>query len=235
MKKRNICIITLLITLIVGSQSILVGCKTSINNNSSSPTESTVDLSEVNTDILKLANNEATINNSIVCTYNEFNNFNIPNDVYDKIATSKYISEVKKSIGLPVLRKNGEVYYSVHPIKTESNKKLYGFIMYNNQGKLIDGWCTDTLHNKNDFTKLYIGNRIEKATNIDPYCCFMENLNENTATSYHKLKGGKIYVIDYQRTDKNNNYYIKNMHYNNDPCNFTNCILMQDLELISSN
>ncbi len=230
MKNKNIYKIALLLALILTTQALLIGCKATDNRNTTN--QATTQSSEINTDILSQANNEALIDNSLECTYSDFKAFNIPKDVYDRIATSIYISEVKDSIGLPMLRKSGEVYYSVHPIKTDSNNKLYGFIMYNNQGKLIDGWCTDTLHSKNVFSKLTLGSKFDNVTKIDPYCCFMENLKENKANSYHKLKGGKVYVIDYQRTNKNNDYVIKDMHYNNDPCNFTTIILQQDLALI---
>ncbi|MEE0264184.1 MAG: hypothetical protein UD936_01005 [Acutalibacteraceae bacterium] len=231
MNRKIICTAVLLVAVIMASQSVLTGCKINSNNNSS-PAQTSSELSEINTDILAQADNMGTIDNSSECTYAEFKSFNIPKNVYDNIATSIYISEVKNSIGLPLLRKTGEVYYSVHPIKTDSNKQLYGFIMYNEQGKLIDGWCANRLLNKGDFKELSIGNNMNKVSEIDPYCCFMENLNKNQATSYHKLSRGKIYVVDYQRNNKESEYIVKNMYYNNDPCNFTNCIYQKDLELI---
>lgn len=232
MNKRIISTVALLVAVVIASQAILTGCKIDSNKNNTSPTQTSAELSEININILNQADNLNTIDNSIECTYAEFKGFNIPKNVYDNIATSKYISEVKDSIGLPLLRKTDEVYYSIHPIKTDSNKKLYGFIMYNEQGKLIDGWCADRLLNKGDFSELLIGKSLSDTTKLDPYCSFMEEMNTNSATSYHKLSRGKIYVINYQRNDKNSDYTIKNMHFINDPCNFTNCILQKDLELI---
>lgn len=167
-----------------------------------------------------------------MCTLNDFNKYNIHNDVFSRITVSVYINEVNKNIGLPVLRKIGDSYYSVHPIKTDSGSKIYGFIMYSKDGKVIDGWCTDVIHTKSDYDKISKDSKLKDVKRIDPYCCFMENVSENTATSYHKLNEGKELVIDYSRKDENSDYIVTNIKEKNDPVVFTNMLLKMDLDLI---
>lgn len=232
MKSKSIKTILLVAIAVLFVQAFLTGCNikpddTAVPKNISSET------AKNNTDILNQASSTATPDKSLQCTYEKFKKYNIPKEVYNRIATSIYISDVKTDIGIPLLRKTGEVYYSIHCIKTEKSEMLYGFIMYNEDGKVIDGWCADTLHIKSDFNSLSEGNKISTVNKIDPYCCFVENTSDNTATTYHKLSKGKEYVIEYKRNDENSNYTITDINYKDDPCNFTNNLLQQDLKLIS--
>ena len=231
MKKKRTKSILLLVITIVFVQAFLSGCNIKPDNTTHQPV--TPQITQNNEEILKQANILTTANASVKCSYNSFKKYNIPKDVYNIIATSVYISDVEADIGVPLLRKTGENYYSIHCVKTEKSEILYGFIMYNEEGKVIDGWCADTLHKKTDFTTLLIGSKVSAVNKIDPYCCFLENISENTATSYHKLSDGKEYIIDYRRNDENSNYTITDMQYKDDPCNFTNNLLPQDLQLIS--
>lgn len=232
MKMKSIKTILLVVIALVFVQAFLTGCNIKPDD-SSAPNTVSSETAQNNTEILNQANSTAKPDTALQCTYEEFKKYNIPKDVYNRIATSVYISDVKTEIGVPVLRKTGEVYYSVHCIKTEKSEMLYGFIMYNSDGKVIDGWCADTLHKKSNFNSLSEGDKISKVNKIDPYCCFMENVSENTATTYHKLSEGKEYVIQYKRNDKNSNYTITDIKHKDDPCNFTNNLLQQDLQLIS--
>jgi len=168
-----------------------------------------------------------------LCSLNSFNKYNIHNDVFTRITASVYITDVNSDIGLPVLRQMGDSYYSVHPIKTDNGNKIYGFIMYNKDGKVLDGWCTDTIHTKSDYDKITTDSTLSDVNKIDPYNCFMENMSENTAASYHKLAEGKELVIDYSRADNNSEYTVTNIKEKNDPVVFTNTLLETDLNLIN--
>lgn len=232
MKNEILKSVLLVALVLLTGQTILTGCNIHSNEDFSSASVSS-ETAKDNTEIFTRADNTQKLDTTIQCSYEEFKQYNIPKDVYNRITTSVYISDVQKDIGIPLLRKTGEVYYSVHCIKTDKAEMLYGFIMYNEEGKVIDGWCADTLHKKTDFTTLLIGSKVSAVNKIDPYCCFLENISENTATSYHKLSDGKEYIIDYRRNDENSNYTITDMQYKDDPCNFTNNLLPQDLQLIS--
>lgn len=232
MKNRMLKSLFLIVTVVMMGHSLFTGCDIEQDEETVTPTTSSETFT-ANADILKKADSTQKPDTSVQCSYEDFKKFNIPKDVYNRITESIYISEVDEEIGVPLLRKTGEVYYSIHCVKTSKSEMLYGFIMYNEEGKVIDGWCADTLHEKKDFNTLSVGSKMNEVTKIDPYCCFMENISENTATSYHKLSDGKEYVIDYKRNDENSNYIIDDMQYKNDPCNFTNNLLQQDLKLIS--
>ena len=104
--------------------------------------------------------------------------------------------------------------------------------MYNNSGKVIDGWCASKLHTVNDYSKLTTDNTKLDVDKIDPYSCFMENISENTAAGYHKLSDGKEMVINYSRKDKKSEYYITDLKDKDDSVAFTNKMLKSDLELI---
>lgn len=231
MKKKRTKSILLLVITIVFVQAFLSGCNIKPDNTTHQPV--TPQITQNNEEILKQANILTTANASVQCSYDSFKKYNIPKDVYNIIATSVYISDVEADIGVPLLRKTGENYYSIHCVKTEKSEILYGFIMYNEDGKVIDGWCTERLHIMSDFATLSVGDKISSVNKIDPYCCFVENSSENTATTYHKLSRGKEYVIEYKRNDEKSNYTITSIEYKDDPCNFTNNLLNQDLQLIS--
>lgn len=232
MKKKMLKSTLLIITVFVIGQSFLTSCDIKRDGEILTPTVST-ETSTINTEILKRVDNTQKLDISVQCSYDNFKKYNIPKDVYNRITNSIYISEVEKEIGIPLLRKTGEVYYSIHCIKTSKSEMLYGFIMYNEEGRVIDGWCADTLHEKMDFSKLSVGSKMNEVTKIDPYCCFMENVSENTASSYHKLSKGKEYIINYKRNNESSSYIITDVQYKNDPCNFTNNLLNQDLKLIN--
>lgn len=232
MKNKKIAKITALLLAMVCTGSLMCSCSIPEIEESKNATIS-VEAATENQKLCDKANN--TVNAATVkeyCTLEKFNQYNICNDVFNRISTASYITDVNSSIGLPILRKIGDSYYSVHPIKTDNNKVLYGFIMYNNSGKIIDGWCASKLHTVNDYSKLTTDNTKLDVDKIDPYNCFMENVSENTATSYHKLSDGKEMVINYSRKDKESEYYITDFKDKNDSVVFTNTMLKIDLELI---
>ena len=232
MKNKILKTLLLASVVILTGQALLTSCNIKPDEDSAQATASSQTVKS-NNEILSRADNNEKSDATVQCSYEEFKQYNIPKDVYNRITTSVYISDIEKEIGIPLLRKTGEVYYSVHSVKTEKAEMLNGFIMYNADGKVIDGWCTDTLKTKDDFSKLSEGSKMSDVNKIDPYCCFLENVSENTATSYHKTSEGKIYVIDYKRNDANSNYIISVIQYKDDPCNFINNLLNQDLQLIS--
>lgn len=192
-----------------------------------------VDLKKSNDNILSTADNEKDVNSNEYVDINKFTKYNIVKDVYSRITTSLYISDVKQDIGISTLRKVENSYYSVHPLKDEKGSLFYGFIMYKESGKVIDGWCTEELLTVEDFSALELGSSISSVNKIDPYNCFLENISDNTATSYHKLADGKEYVIDYKRDDNNSGYKISYARQKDDPSNFTNIMLLNDLNLIT--
>ncbi len=170
---------------------------------------------------------------SSCCTLSDFNKYNIASDVYSRITTAIYISDIESDIGIPVLRKLEDNYYSVHPIKTDNGTLLYGFILYSNNGKVIDGWCNNKLLTVDDFLSLERNSKLSEVNKIDPYNCFVENISENSATSYHKLADGKQYVIDYKRENENSEYTLSYARVNDDPVKFTNIMLEIDRRLIA--
>lgn len=232
MKIEKTAKIIALLLAVVSVGGIMCSCSIPKIEESENATIS-VEAATENQKLCDKANN--TVNAATVkeyCTLEKFNQYNIYYDVFNRITTASYITDVNSSIGLPVLRKIGDSYYSVHPIKADNDKVLYGFIMYNNSGKVIDGWCASKLHTANDYSKLTTDNTKLDVDKIDPYSCFMENISENTATGYHKLSDGKEMVINYSRKDKKNEYYITDLKDKDDSVAFTNKMLKSDLELI---
>ena len=224
--------IILSIVTILFSTSLFVGCNNTSNTEPNTPTIS-AQIEKDNESILKKADNN--IYAAVIeyrCTLNDFKKYNISKDVYTRITSSVYISDVENDIGIPVLRKIDGMYYSVHPIKDDNGDILYGFILYENNGAVVDGWCTDKLHTITDFSDLKQGDKLSKVNKIDPYHCFMENISENTATSYHKLPDGKQYVIQYKRKSENSEYVITYARQKDDSCLFTKKLYDNDMELI---
>ncbi|MEE0930419.1 MAG: hypothetical protein UIM53_05420 [Acutalibacteraceae bacterium] len=217
---------------ILFSISLLTGCNNTSGNELDDTTIS-IQTEKDNESIFKKADNN--INAAVIeyrCTLNDFKKYNISKDVYTRITSSVYISDVEKDIGIPVLRKIDSMYYSVHPIKDDNGDILYGFIMYKNNGAVVDGWCTSKLHTITDFSDLKQGDKLSKVNKIDPYHCFMENISENTATSYHKLPDGKQYVIQYKRKHENSEYVITYARQKDDSCLFTKILCDSDIKLI---
>lgn len=224
--------IILYIVAILFITSLFVGCNNTSNTAANAPTIN-AQIEKNNESIFKKADNtiDATVT-EYRCTLNDFKKYNISKDVYTRITSSVYISDVENDIGIPVLRKIDSMYYSVHPIKDDNGDILYGFILYENNGSVVDGWCTDKLHTINDFSDLKQGDALSKVNKIDPYHCFMENISENTATSYHKLSDGKQYVIQYKRKSENSEYLITYARQKDDSCLFTKKLYDNDMKLI---
>lgn len=173
---------------------------------------------------------------SNVCPLDSFNKYSIKHEAYNRIASTMNISDVEKDIGLPIIRYTNDVYYSVHKITDrKSGKPIYGFIMYKESGTLTDGWCTDTLRTYDKMTSLKIGDELNDVRLIDPYFCFFENINENIATGYHTLAGGKELVINYRRNNNYDEYHISDMVYKNDESGFSNILLDIDRRLVGKN
>lgn len=228
---KRVLIILTTVSIFLGT-SVFAGCNNKFDNQSSEPTIN-VQTEIDNQTILKKADNNinaATI--AYRCNLNDFKKYNISKDVYSRITSSVYISDIEKDIGIPALRQVGSVYYSVHPLKDNDNASIYGFVMYNSNGKVIDGWVTDKLHKILDFSDLKQGDNHNKVSQIDPYHCFMENISENTATSYHKLPDGKQYIIQYNRKNKNSDYVITYARQKDDSCLFTKLLREIDTKLI---
>lgn len=224
--------IILSIAVILFITPLFVGCNNTSNTEANDPTINT-QIEKNNKSIFKKADN--TINATVTeyqCTLNDFKKYNIFKEVYTRITLSVYISDVENDIGIPVLRKIDSMYYSVHPIKDDNGDILYGFILYESNGAVVDGWCTDKLHTITDFSDLKQGDKLSKVNKIDPYHCFMENISENTATSYHKLPDGKQYVIQYKRKSENSEYLITYARQKDDPCLFTKKLYDNDMKLI---
>ena len=184
-------------------------------------------------ELLKKANNRTTADNiTTYCSLEDFNKYNIKKDAYSRITTSVTILDVEKNIGIPLLRKKGNIYYSVHCIKNNRGDRLYGFIMYRECGIAMDGWLTDKLHTEKDFVTVAVGNSISVIHKIDPYSCFLENIHENSATSYHTLANGKEYIGEYERPDAESEYKVVHAHIKQDTTNFSNLLLAIDKAII---
>lgn len=207
------------------------GC--SVDNEKTQEATISMDLKNSNDNILSTADNEKVVSSNEYVNVNDFTKYNIAKDVYSRITTSLYISDVKRDIGVPVLRKVENCYYSVHSLKDDKGSLLYGFIMYKESGKVIDGWYTEELLTIDNFSTLELGSSISSVNKIDPYNCFLENISDNTATSYHKLADGKEYIIDYKRDNADSGYKISYARQKDDPSNFTNIMLLDDLNLIN--
>lgn len=228
---KRISIILLSIVILLCSIS-LCGC----DDLASDEEEATISAEKEtsNKNIFNTANNTVNATDvKVFCSLSDFNKYNIANDVYSRITTAVYISDVENDIDIPILRKIDDSYYSVHPIKTDNGTKLYGFILYSKSGKVVDGWCTDELRVVDDFLSLERGSTLSEVNKIDPYNCLVENISENSATTYHKLEDGKGYVIDYKRENEDSEYTLSYARVNDDPVGFTNLMLDIDLKVIT--
>ena len=213
--------------------SFLTGCMHQTQKSETNAQISAENKKEIQQLFAKTDNQTTADNITTYCSVEEFNKYNIKKDTYSRIATAITVLDIEKSIGIPLLRKVNDVYYSVHCIKNSKGDKLYGFIMYRESGTVIDGWLTDKLHTEKDFFNISTGSSISLINKIDPYSCFLENLNENSATSYHTLDNGKEYVVSYERKDTESEYKIVHAHTKNDGSNFTNLLLPVDKSLIA--
>ena len=104
--------------------------------------------------------------------------------------------------------------------------------MYNNEGKVIDGWCADNLKSESNFEDITIGETISNVYEIDPYCCYMKNTGNNSATTYHKLSKGKELVINYTRENEADDFVIITKQIETDNVAFTDMLLSKDMKLI---
>ena len=184
-------------------------------------------------DLLSEADNKILADSiTSYCSVEDFNKYNIKKDAYSRITTSVTILDVEKTIGIPVLRKVGNEYYSVHCIKNNKGDKIYGFILYRESGTAIDGWLTDKIHTEKDFITVATGSNISVVNRIDPYSCFLENINENSATGYHTLADGKEYIVEYERKNAESDYKVVHAHSKKDTTNFSNLLLAADKAII---
>ncbi len=223
----------LLACLLLCIQGIFIGGCHKTDNNISNKTELIAESKKSIQELLKKANNKTTADNiTTYCSIEDFNKYNIKKDAYSRITTSVTILDVEKNIGIPLLRKTDDVYYSVHCIKNNKGDRLYGFIMYRESGTAIDGWLTDKLHTERDFLTVAVGSSISVINKIDPYSCFLENIHENSATSYHTLANGKEYIVEYERQNTESDYKIVHTHTKQDTTNFSNLLLAIDKAII---
>ncbi len=218
--------------LIVGQTCFFAGCNLGKQKNKTQ-TEISAENKQSVQDLLAKANNKIRADSiTDYCSLEEFNKYNIKKDAYSRITTSVTILDVEKNIGIAILRKVNDIYYSVHCIKNNKGDKIYGFILYRESGTTIDGWLTDKLRTEKDFLTVTIGNNISVVNKIDPYSCFLENLNENSATSYHTLSDGKEYIVEYERQNPESEYKVVHAHSKKDTTNFSNLLLAIDKAMI---
>ncbi len=212
---------------------VATGCSVpNIEGNATTATVSTAKQTVIN-DLLNTAENKsdhALVEGS--CTLAEFNRYNMPMEIYNRITVDMYISDVSEDIGISTLRKVGDGYYSVHTIKIDEKTNAYGFIMYNNEGLILDGWCTDRLKTDKDFYDIVVDKNISEVYKIDPYYCYLENTDDNNATTYHKLAKGKELVINYIRENDKSDFVVSSKQTQTDDVGFTNMLIKNDMKLI---
>lgn len=224
-----------LIAVILSSAVLLFSTGCGVPNIEGTPVNTNISLVKktVINDLLNTAENKS--DHSLVistCTLTEFNKYNMPMEICNRVIADIYISDVSEDIGISTLRKVEDYYYSVHTIQVDAVNNLYGFIMYNNEGKVIDGWCADNLKTESSFKDIAVDNTISDVYEIDPYCCYMKNAGNNTATTYHKLAKGKELVINYTRENEADDFVIITKQIETDNVAFTDMLLSKDMKLI---
>lgn len=231
MKRKNNILLVLFIVLV----TILTGC--SVQSLEDKNTQANINKAKniIIADLLATAENKS--DHSLVdisCSLKKFNKYNMPIDIYNRITVEMDISDVSEDIGINTLRKVGNGYYSIHTIDIDKNNKAYGFIMYEENGRIIDGWCTDIIKNRKNFENIAVGDDIHKVYSVDPYYCYLENNGDNNATTYHKLSNGKQLIINYTRENKNSDFLVTTIKSETDTIGFTDMLLKKDFKLIEN-